>query len=339
MSKISIALCTYNGAAFLQQQLESFLDQIRLPDELVVGDDCSKDETLCILENFAARASFPVRIQVNPQNLGSTKNFEQTILRCGGDVIFMSDQDDVWLPCKIEKTLRVLEENPEVGFVFTDAALVDEKLQPLNINLWKISFFPEEQRQARDNRMLEVLLNRNVVTGATIAFRTEFRKSFVPIPIDIPNMIHDAWIALIIAAQAKAEFISEPLMKYRQHTEQQLGIDWRHLKSPRQIADDRAKVYTKLIDFYQMELKRLQICFEILSENPFFFQHRSTLETTVEKASERCREIIAHYQARGKLPANRLRRAAVIFGEVLSGRYHRFSKGWLSAAKDLFENL
>src|SRR5262249_10160572 len=101
--KISIALCTYNGAKYLSSQLESYLAQTCLPDEVVVCDDCSQDETVTILNDFAIRAPFPVRILVNDQNLGSTKNFEKSISLCSGEIIFLSDQDDVWMPNKIER--------------------------------------------------------------------------------------------------------------------------------------------------------------------------------------------------------------------------------------------
>ena len=101
--KISIALCTYNGEKFLREQLDSFSVQTRLPDEVVVGDDCSTDRTVEILEEWAKTAPFRVEIVRNPQNLGYEKNFEQTMLRCTGDVIFPSDQDDVWLPEKLSR--------------------------------------------------------------------------------------------------------------------------------------------------------------------------------------------------------------------------------------------
>lgn len=335
MSKVSIALCTYNGAEFLPEQLESILEQTRPPDELVVGDDCSTDETLNILENFATRAPFPVNIKVNPQNLGSTKNFEQTILRCRGEIIFLSDQDDVWLPSKIEKMVAVLEEKEEVGFVFTNAVLVDEKLQPLSINLWEITFTPDEQMEARAGRMLEVLLRRNVVTGATMAFRAQFRQSFTPMPLHIPNVFHDAWIALVIAAQSNAEFANEIFIKYRQHTRQQLGIE-------RRLARNRSEqtiAYKKSSDFYRTELKRLSVIFEVLKEIPFFFQHQSTIITALDKTRRETEQIILHYEARARLPANLVKRVAPVLTEVLSGRYRRFSKGWMSAAKDLFGNL
>ncbi|HEV2835287.1 MAG TPA: glycosyltransferase, partial [Pyrinomonadaceae bacterium] len=93
---LSIALGTYNGAVYLKEQLESIAAQTRTPDELVISDDQSTDDTLRLIEEFAATAGFPVPLSVNESNLGTAKNFEKAISLCRGDVILLSDQDDVW---------------------------------------------------------------------------------------------------------------------------------------------------------------------------------------------------------------------------------------------------
>src|SRR5213080_381833 len=98
---LSVALCTYNGAAYLGEQLDSIVAQSRPPDELVVCDDGSTDETVEVLETFLAEAPFPVRLQRNEANLGFVKNFEQAISLCTGDFVALSDQDDVWMPGKL----------------------------------------------------------------------------------------------------------------------------------------------------------------------------------------------------------------------------------------------
>jgi glycosyltransferase involved in cell wall biosynthesis len=95
-------MCTYNGSRHLKSQLDSISAQTRLPSELVICDDASSDDTVPIIEQFAASVPFRVRLDVNAQNLGSTKNFEKAIQKCKGDLIALSDQDDVWLPRKLE---------------------------------------------------------------------------------------------------------------------------------------------------------------------------------------------------------------------------------------------
>src|SRR5215217_2190591 len=99
--RISIAMATYNGAGYLQEQLESFLSQTRQPDELIVCDDGSGDATLDILERFRQSVPFAVQIHRNETRLGFTKNFEKALLKCSGDLVFLSDQDDVWFAPKV----------------------------------------------------------------------------------------------------------------------------------------------------------------------------------------------------------------------------------------------
>ncbi len=103
-NRISIALCTYNGERFLNQQLASMAQQTRLPDELVVCDDRSTDRTLTMVREFAASAPYPVRIFQNEQNLGFAANFERAIRLCQGNLIALSDQDDIWYPIRLQRS-------------------------------------------------------------------------------------------------------------------------------------------------------------------------------------------------------------------------------------------
>src|SRR5262245_34713454 len=225
-SKISIALCTYNGAKYLASQLESYLAQTHPPDEVIVCDDCSQDDTVSTLNEFARRAPFPVRVFVNEQNLGSIKNFEKAISLCSGDIIFLSDQDDVWAPNKIEMMAGEFDKDSEVGMVFSDAELVDEALQPLGSNQTDIIGLVFGQKEIiKQGNLYSILLNRNIVTGATLAFRAKYNKTIIPIPTDIPDMVHDGWAAIIISMTAKCVFLNEPLIKYRQHPGQQISLD------------------------------------------------------------------------------------------------------------------
>lgn len=236
--KLSIAMCTYNGAAYLLEQLESIAAQTRLPDELVVCDDRSNDGfTREIVRAFASRVQFPVRLFVNRKNLGGKKNYQLAIARCRGDIIFFCGQDDVWKQNKLARIEAVFSAAPEVGLVFTDAEVVSEDLHTLVDSLVDNSAFGiEGQALVNEGEALRVLLQGNVVTGATMAFRSCFRPFVVPIPGDT-ILQEDAWIALIIAAVATIVFIKEPLIKYRQHAGQQLGVSikgskYEHRESP-----------------------------------------------------------------------------------------------------------
>lgn len=337
MSKISIALCTYNGGSFLSEQLESFLKQTLLPDELVIGDDCSNDKTVKIIEDFAKTAPFPIRLKINEKNLGSTKNFEQTILRCTGDLIFLSDQDDIWLPEKLEKIAAEFEKSDKIGMVFSDAELVGENLEPLGHNLWDFSFTVKERRKAKQQKLLEVLIDRNIVTGATMAFRARFRELFSPIPADIPYTIHDAWIALVIAANADVAFIEQPLVKYRQHSNQQLGINWQFKRKLKQ--QTRQEKYEEAICFQIKDLERLAKLAEIVQKYPQLQKKEKKLSIAqLLKFSALTRhQKIQHYEARKNLPSKKLKRIVPIWRELKTGRYHRYSLGFISAAIDLLK--
>ena len=211
MKSISIALCT--------------ADQTLLPGELVACDDGSSDETVEILEVFSEKAPFPVHIHVNEFSLGVARNFEKCASLCSGELIALCDQDDAWKPEKLEKLAKALNNNPEAGFVFCDAELVDENLTSLKRCLWdeKPNNFSHKERQGfSDTDQFPYLLKKNMVTGACMMFRASLIAHFVPIPA---SWIHDYWIATIAAALGhRGIIIDEPLVLYRQHQDQQIGV-------------------------------------------------------------------------------------------------------------------
>jgi glycosyltransferase involved in cell wall biosynthesis len=221
---LSIALGTYNGAAYLKEQLESFAAQTRAPDELVISDDHSTDDTLRLIEEFAATAGFRVRLSVNESNLGTAKNFEKAISLCRGDVIMLSDQDDVWHSDKLESVERIFEAKPQLSLVFSNAEFVDETLRLFDETLFdRLNFNGRKQRLVKSGRALDVQLRENLVCGCTVAFRADLKELVLPIPGEGP-LVHDGWIVLLIAAVGEIDFINRPLLKYRQHSAQQCRV-------------------------------------------------------------------------------------------------------------------
>jgi glycosyltransferase involved in cell wall biosynthesis len=221
---LSIALGTYNGAAYLKEQLESFAAQTRAPNELVISDDHSTDDTLRLVEEFAATAGFPVCLSVNESNLGTAKNFEKAISLCRGDVILLSDQDDVWHSDKLETVERIFEAKPQLSLVFSDAELVDERLRLFDETLFdRLNFNGRKQGLVKSGRALDVQLRENLVCGCTMAFRADLKELVLPIPGEGP-LVHDGWIVLLIAAVGEIDFINRPLLKYRQHSAQQCRV-------------------------------------------------------------------------------------------------------------------
>lgn len=331
--KVSVALCTYNGEAFLGEQLASLAAQERHPDELVVFDDRSSDSTMDKLAGFSAGAPFPVRIERNDSNVGSTRNFERAIRRCRGDIIFLCDQDDVWMPGKIRRITEIFESQPNVGMVFTNAELVDPDLRAIGLELWDRTFPADERAYLDQGSLAKLLIDHNVVTGATMAFRAELRDAFCPIPAEVPNMIHDHWIALNAAALSEIVFIDENLISYRQHAGQQLGVD---LGSGKLTAEsDKESQYLRWIAYLEKEIDRLRHMMEL--GNRFDHLQMTFGKADIESIIDEKRLHIKHLRNRLLMPKARLRRLVPVAGELLTGRYGRYSRGILSALKDLGE--
>jgi glycosyltransferase involved in cell wall biosynthesis len=322
--KISIAMCTYNGAEFLPAQWESILGQSRRPDEIVVCDDGSGDQTRGLLEKFAKESSIPVTLRFNEKNLGSVKNFEQAIRLCTGEIIALSDQDDVWRSDKLRLIEEAFQKHEAAGVVFSDAEIVDENLEPLGRGMWtEVCFEPYKQKLIARGRALEVLITGWTVTGATMAFRSQFKDLALPIPENIA-MIHDGWIALTIAAVAEVVALDEPLIKYRQHGGQQIGAPSRPAQTEQSRGVQAAfRRRNSSADLHQI--------LETIEER--LLSHARAYDT--RKALAFVSDYAFHLHVRANLPQRRLNRVPRILRELLTRRYHEYANGFKSAAKDL----
>ncbi|AKB86149.1 Alpha-L-Rha alpha-1,3-L-rhamnosyltransferase [Methanococcoides methylutens MM1] len=324
--KISVALCTYNGSHYLQEQLESIAQQTRLPDELVICDDQSTDNTIEIVKKFATKAHFPVRLIINEKNLGSTKNFEQAIGLCKGDIIALSDQDDVWNPKKLLIMEGIFLTKTNVGAVFTDAELVDKYLNPLGYTLWEsIEFTKKEQKRFNNGGSVEVLLKHNVVTGATMAFRSEYRDFVLPIS---SSWIHDGWIALLIAFKADLVIVPEQLIKYRQHSAQQIGAG-----SKRDLLITIKERASKLIFGLKIDPNEYLNCF-IQYREISAYTNRKLSSINNEKKSY-LKSKVEHCYKRVEMPQKRIQRFPIVMNQLIKGNYHRYSYGIYSFVEDL----
>lgn len=314
--RISVAMCTYNGAQFLPAQLESIFAQTRPPDEIVICDDGSTDETISLIPDT-------VVLHRNEQNLGTVKNFEKTIGLCTGDVIALSDQDDVWRADKLALIEEAFQKNPNAGLVFSDAEIVDEDLNPLGRRMWdEVGFDSYKRKLVRRGRALDVLITGWTVTGATMAFRSQYVKVSLPIPTTI-QMIHDGWIALTVAAVSDVAMIDEPLIKYRQHQRQQIGAPAPKKNGQPLSARETLKRRNPIAELQSI----LDTLRERLTTQGNSFDCRNAL-SFVDNYSR-------HLDVRANLPQGRLSRVPAILRELLSWRYHEYANGFKSAAKDL----
>jgi glycosyltransferase involved in cell wall biosynthesis len=316
--KLSIAMCTYNGARYLSDQLKSIAAQTRPADELVVCDDGSTDSTRAILSDFAKASPCPIQLHFNERNLGITKNFEQAILHCKGDVIFLSDQDDVWQPSKLAEVEAVFAGNPKVGMVFTDGRIVDKNRKPEGRTFETVWITPERQKMVRTGTAFELLLEQNIATGAAMAFRSAWTRLVTPIPVTC-YYHHDGWIALLISAVADIEYIAQPLIDYRRHSEQHVGVD----------QEKRSWQFTILSRTdYAERMHNLETLYHRLS-------HLPTLQPGVRQIVQEIPQEIAHLKTRIGMPHNRLRRIGAVLNSLLTGDYARYSSGLRSAIRDV----
>lgn len=324
--RISVAMCTYNGADYLPAQLTSIAEQTRRPDELIICDDASTDKTRAVLESFARTSRIPVSLYFSDENAGSVKNFERAIGLCSGEVIALSDQDDVWHSDKLERIEQSFGDKPAVGLVFSDAELVDKNLKPLDRRVWQaVGFDAPKQKLVREGRSLDVLIFGWTVTGATMAFRSDYVKLALPIPTNIA-MIHDGWIALMVATVADVMFIEEPLIKYRQHERQQIGAPKRPAVKPEhgiQALESALRRRVSTTDLHEI----LSVLEERLIAQQNSFDCRRALAFAGNYAN--------HLDVRANLPRKRLSRVPRILRELLTMRYHEYANGFKSAAKDL----
>ncbi|TXN28230.1 glycosyltransferase family 2 protein [Lacisediminihabitans profunda] len=223
---VSVALCTRNGAEFVEAQLRSILDQDRPPDEIIVSDDASTDETLAIVDRVLGTQppGRAIRFVIlrNAVALGVTANFESAIMSCGGEIIALSDQDDVWHPGRLERVLSEFEARPDVEFLFSDARLVDTEGRDLGLSLFDaLEFAPSERERVHSGDAFGLLLKRNLATGATAAFRRALLTTAMPIP---EPWLHDEWLAIVASAVGRIDAIEEQLIDYRQHGANEIGV-------------------------------------------------------------------------------------------------------------------
>jgi glycosyltransferase involved in cell wall biosynthesis len=319
--KISIAMATYNGARYLQEQLDSFMGQTRLPDELVVCDDRSIDGTVLTLERFQKQSPFPVWICRNGENLGFARNFGKAIGLCKGDIIFLSDQDDVWFPEKIATVEKVITSSPDRLFVINDLEIANCELTPTGFTV------------IGQNRSLggeEEYYN----FGCGMAFRANLKSLILPIPSQANS--HDGWINTIVLAIGARCLLGKALQFYRRHESN--VSNWIGSSTARIPLIDRLGLrqvqtlpsgYTCRRDLLGILMQRLidigpEKYIELGAVRPFS-EAIAKLESEREALSLRLT----------LLESGWMRRKWIAIGMVLNREYGHFC-GWKSFAKDMF---
>lgn len=321
---ISVVLACYNGERYLSAQLNSIRAQCMCPSEVIVSDDCSCDATLEVAENFSRSCSFFVSVLKGGENLGYSMNFNRALQICSGDFVFLCDQDDVWLPNKLERMLEIFTSRPDIVLAIHDLEFCDENLSP--IGQTKI----ERMSAGQD-------IQQDYVVGMATAIRGDFLRLCLPIP-DLPGVTHDRWLHDCALAVNGKLVVKEVLALYRRHG-QNAAADravnagfvtnkwtflWERFKEP-----SRLKMQVYIPDSPLAEWLSRQR--EALIGGGYIDEAR--LESLIVGEILRV-DVLRERHRLLQLP--RWRRLSSIIRLLLSGGYMRFFS-WKSAVKDLIK--
>jgi glycosyltransferase involved in cell wall biosynthesis len=211
LNYITVVMASYNGSKYLSQQLDSILQQTLPPNEVVVVDDASTDESSEILRQYTLH--YPqLKYYSNPVNIGVVKTFERALTLAKGEFIAFADQDDVWLPHKLEVLLANIG---DAWMVHSDAVLVDKDLNIISDN------YNKQYKSYKFNRKLDYLMHNNV-TGCTMLINRKLLNVSLPFPD--AGVMHDNYLALMAFHFNQIVYVNQPLILYRQHDENVTNI-------------------------------------------------------------------------------------------------------------------
>lgn len=311
---------TFNGAQFLQDTLQSIRTQKQPVSELIISDDDSEDETLDIARQFANTAPFEVKL-LNHQRQGVTANYLHALKHASGELIFVADQDDVWLP---EKTSVVTSafENDRVQLVSHDCTLVSRSLEPLGRTLRGTPAASKRLSRRINNTNEAQNLRKFLIGGLPLLAHTLcFRKSLVPYllakPAEIDEWWFEEWVSCIAATHGRVQFVPDQLVLYRQHDMQTSGGLGNSSEEQGQRPLNKDKYHSRIM--------KIRYCANLI-KNGAHLQDRHTMLTEYVHFLE-CRQIA--------IGGTRIKALSTFCRTLISGAYHRFANGLRSAGLDL----
>lgn len=317
--KLSIAMATYNGAGYLQAQLDSFRAQTRQPDELVVCDDGSSDATLDMLHAFQQQAGFPVAIHSNPATLGYVRNFERALSLCSGDIIFLSDQDDAWFDGKLAAMSTLLESEAGLQVLVADMVLTDGQLRPT--------------RYTQLGNIIDVgMPETSFVAGCATALKRGWLDVVLPIPAAVAT--HDNWIHRLATALDVRRVMPTPQQYYRRHQD---NASTSVASSPEKMTRLRSFVEHRLDDAtraWQEELQRVSATRSRIAGSTAALQALGLLDRQQTALADLDAHAAALARRIDSCQRSRLGRLSRVCGMWLKNDY-RYFNGWKSALKDV----
>ncbi|MEO7545275.1 MAG: glycosyltransferase, partial [Terrimesophilobacter sp.] len=260
----------------------------------------------------------------NAKPLRVTANFEQATLACTGDLIALSDQDDLWMPERLERMVAQFDSRPELTLLHSDARLVDGDGKPLGASLTEaIGFSNWERERIHHGGALDVLLRRNVVTGATTMFRRNLLDSATPFPTE---WVHDEWLAMVAAITGRVDFLPAALTDYRQHEANQIGA------AKPTLSDKVSRVREPRTERNRRLLARATVLDERVPGLAGEGAHRDSPSTVLL-----VRRKLAHERFRSGLSSVRVFRLLPILWHAASGAYRRFGRARYDILRDLLQ--
>lgn len=315
MLTISVALSTYNGAAYLREQLESILTQTVLPNQIVVGDDGSTDNTTAIVgEYIDDRIDWVI---LPSEHRGLWRNMDRIIAACTSDVVIVCDQDDRCVASRFERIRNTFADSPQTTLVHTGAVLIDTAGNQFGDLASTQAWSSWEFEKYRRGDAFEVLIRRSLATGATMAFRRELAEGTTP-----PMFVWDEWLALTAAAAGRVEFLPDRLVEYRQHGKNSTGVHRRSFgERIRLLATDGASRNGRLYE-------RAQTLSDFLADR--------TIDPRWVKLA---RGKLRHETLRWRMPRNRVLRGPLVLRAAARGGYARYARGSKDFLLDLIQPI
>lgn len=218
---VTILLPTYNGEKYLKEQIDSILNQTYKEIKLIISDDGSKDSTVDILKQYKEKDS-RIELYIQPKNMGVVKEIEFLLGKVETPYYMLADQDDYWLPKKVEKSLETLKKQ-NADLVFGDLEVVDENLNTIYPSFGDFMLLNRKIHKYINSYKVNYLYN--CVTGCTVLAKRETIKYIIPIPTKSKYLIHDHWISIMLSLNGKLAYMDEKYIKYRQHGNNQVGTN------------------------------------------------------------------------------------------------------------------
>ena len=260
---ISVAIATCNGQAYLHQQLDSILNQTRLPDEVVISDDKSTDETLGIIEDFSKTAPFNVKVIRNSIRLGFEANFIQAAEHCAGEIIFFCDQDDVWSHRKVQTCLTEFQSDETVTIVIHSGKLIGtkNKHQPTRYPhiLKRKVYSPSNAPIAPNSPSFAISIRKHVLKLCKL--------TDVMSPSGVPTYAHDSLLYFWASTIGKAVFIPDELVFYRQHSSNHCGAPLSDLSTRFKLSMSKMNPESYYFNEIEWAFSRAKLIAERLEEH------------------------------------------------------------------------